>query len=208
MFRIPIAILVSFNLHLVLANSKLKDFSSKLRSSTTIAKTVHTEFPFKAEISKEKISILRTAVLWHAPPYKSLAVKREPSEEFALDEKSMQILLNGLAAQNPSYAKLQKQNKAKFNHLLQIAGSVLGNNLPFVDLVAGQEFLVNSRESFEQINSNVNHYYQGFKEFYKPQINRDSKLVSLHETLQSKLEALCGHDSIAQVEALLSGGRW
>lgn len=204
MFRILIAILVSFNLHLVLANSGIKDFSSKFKSPIPQAKTSEPEFPFKAEITKERIPVFRTAVLWHAPQCASLAPQREPSEEMLLDQEAIKILLDGLALQNPSYAKLAKQAKHKF-HLLELGASLIESNLPFVDFNLANQ--ANTKENFEQINSSIYRYYQGLKEFYKPQINRNTKLLETHTMILTKLESLCGKDSVSKVEALLNGAR-
>jgi hypothetical protein len=148
---------------------------------------------YKAAVSQNKSPELKTAVLWHAPPYTSLSIQLNPSQQLAIDEEAMQILINAAAERNEELMK---------------AKNTINKKKPLVFKI-GQ--LLTSREMNDELINKTSNYiyasYQNFKPFYQMTYNRDKSSLERHTQAQRELELISGAEAVASVQALLNGGR-
>ena len=177
------------------ARASIKQFSASLVSTQEAAPAKPSPITkvYKASVSQNKLPELKTAILWHAPPYTSLSIKLSPSEQGALDEEAMQILINAAAERNEELMK---------------AKNLISKKKPLVFKI-GQLLMSKERDN-DLINKASNYIYasyQNFKPFYQMAYNRDNNLLERHIQAQRELELVAGPEAVASVQALLNGGR-
>ncbi len=196
------------------AIASIKQFSASLVSTQTPTKTESPSITkvYKAQITQSKIPELKTAIVWHAPPYKSLSKKLSPSEETLRDEEAMQILLNGTTEINEDLMKA-KNIISKKEPLVFKVGRLIARNSELEDTTNLPNLIFNSRgkddaqELINRTSTYIYQNYQDFKAFYQASYSRNIKLIEQHNNAKAKLELISGINAVANIEALLNGGR-
>ncbi len=194
--------------------ASIKQFSANLISTQTPTKTEAPSITkvYKAHITQSKIPELKTAILWHAPPYKSLSQKLNPNQQVLLDEEAMQILLNGATEMNEDLMKA-KNIISKKEPLLFKVGQLISNNLETDENFNLSNLIFNNKgkddalESINRVSTYIYHNYQDFKALYQASYTRDLRLIARHNDVKMKLELISGMNAVAHIETLLNGGR-
>lgn len=166
-------------------NASIKQFSTNLISTHKAIpeKVSPTTKLYKAGISEGRLPELKTAVLWHAPPYKSLSVKLSPSEELEVDQVAMQILIDGAAEKNQDIMKA-KTIKSWSRKAKEEASSTIN-----------------------ELSNYIYSSYQELKPFYQMTTHRNINVIERSQQAQSKLELISGSESVTRVQALFNGER-
>ena len=196
-------------------SASIKQFSANL---TPTQEPIRTESPspnkiYKARITQGKIPELKTAILWHAPSYKSLSKNLNPNEQTLIDEEAMRILINGAAEMNEDLMKAKNIISKKEPLLFKIGQLMLSRGLEAEENSSLSNLVFNGRgkddalDLINRVSAYIYHNYQDFKAFYQATYNRDLRLVAGHQDAKTKLELISGINAVASIEALLNGGR-
>lgn len=125
------------------------------------------------------------AILWEATPYSSTTKVNSIEVQQAVDNMSLEILLEAALANDPSLCP--KSNKIT-NKLL---GLVLGVNLTNYNAAP-----------LQQLQSDIAMNYAGFKDYYQPRPNRNENIIQKHNSAKQHLVRLCGVEAVQQVTNL------
>ena len=197
------------------AGASIKQFSGDLTpTQETVTATLSAPTKvYKASISQSKLSELKTAVLWHAPTYKSLSLNFSPSQQIQIDEEAIQILINGAAERNEDIMKAKNIISKKEPLVFKIGQLLMSREIDNEESVTLSHWDFNGRGKDEasslisQVSSYLYLNYQHLKPFYQMTLNRDNKSIERYHQAQAKLELISGAEAVANVQSLLNGGR-
>ncbi len=197
------------------ANASIKQFSANLIPTQEPMKieTPSSTKVYKTRITQSKIPELKTAILWHAPSYKSLSNNLSSSEQTLIDEEAMRILINAATEMNEDLMQAKNLISKKEPLLFKVGQLILSRDLASEESSGLSNLMFNGRnkddaqELINRVSTYIYHNYQAFKALYQVAYTRDAKLIARHQDAKTKLESISGANAVANIETLLNGGR-
>ncbi len=176
----------------------LRDFSAALvpaQKVTTSPQTCSVSQVYKAQINQTRLPDLKTAVLWHAPPYKSLTIKLSAIEAAQLDEAAISLLVQAAVSANEELFKAKNAISKKEPLVFKLGQALTRNtNSEALDMI-------------NKLSADIYQAYQPLKGFYQQGYSRDTRLFEQYSQARAKLELLSGAQAVASVESMFNKDR-
>ena len=91
--------------------SQVSAMNADFSTFNQIKSTKPTRKIFKAKVQQHKVNTLKTAIIWHAPPYRYTCKAHVLENKEFFEAQALEIIINAASANNPSFAELIKNTK-------------------------------------------------------------------------------------------------
>jgi viroplasmin and RNaseH domain-containing protein len=168
---------------------------------------------YKVYASNNDKPPLKTAVLWHAPPYKKMATKLSSKEEVLRDMQALEILIEGAELNYSQIKKARKILQKNNSPLASIAKGIFSQiNQMTVNLDLTNYKKIRTEEQAQELIEEVNKYLISNYHIYKANffINdmRNQKFKNKIQTSRDNLAMISGEERIDQVDRLFIGDQY
>lgn len=136
------------------------------------------------------------ALLWSAPPYKSLATTLGAIEERERKEKATNILIAAAFEHNEQLASAK--SKLKRSQLTKLGARMINQLASLGDSSESEKYI---RSSLSEINKQFNIYSQSYF-----RTSRDQEWLTAIESARAYLIYNCSETALIEVDKLYSGG--
>ena len=184
----------------------------KLNKAPQVKKKPKTR-KYKVYASNNDKPPLKTAVLWHAPPYKKMATKLSAKEEVQRDMQALEILIEGAEINYSQVKKALKILQKNNSPLAAIAKGIFNQiNQMTVNLDLSNYKKVRTKEDAQELIEEVNKYLISNYHIYKANffINdmRNEKFKNKIQKSRENLAMIAGEERIYQVDRLFIGDQY
>ncbi len=212
-------LLLAFWLSANLAQANVSALSHGLKKKISAPVERPQKKRFKARAAKisghkklSKNKKIKTAVLWHAPPYRKLAIQLSPQEESIRDLKAMEALSSGAELKYPQIAKAKKILEKKDSAIKLIAGEVLNQiSIMTLNIDLSKFRRIRSSDDATELVSKINKYlytnYLVYKKHYFINDMRNPIFIKEMQLSKANLESVTGTEALMQVDQIFLGQR-
>lgn len=156
---------------------------------------------------------LATAILWHAPPYRPMAIQLTLQEELFRDLRAVEILVQGAEENYPEIRKanriVQKQERSIIDPLSRAFFNKLSEITSDFDIVVTGRGKIRSQEEAEELIKNLyNYIYSNYLKYKMKFFINDMRNLNFIEKInlaRSKLVTIAGETAVNQVDKIFVG---